>query len=230
MFDLTGEDDRIRFSPFCWRARTAMALKGLNCEYVPWRFTETARLEQSGQGRVPVLVDTERDRVVHDSWAIAVYLDETYPDQPVMRDDAARASAKLVETWTNHVLFPPLRPLAVEPVHRLLGETDGAYFKESREAALKAPLAEVSSPDAQGKATADLARVLKTLEPTLSEHDFLGGTAPYYGDCIVFGTLMWPYIVNPGFALEGAPATGRWFERMLDVGDGGGRKALRAPA
>ncbi len=228
MFDLTGADERIRFSPFCWRIRTALALKGLDCEFIPWRFTETARLERSGQGRVPVLIDTAADRVVHDSWTIATYLDEAFPEQPLMRDAAARASAKVLEAWSNRTLFLPLRPIAVGSVYELLGETERPYFKESREAALRKPLSEVSSADAQAKANAELSGILKTLEPALSEHDYLGGDAPYFGDCIVFGTLMWPYIVNPTFKLEAE--TARWFERMLDVGDGAGRQAPRAPA
>lgn len=226
MYDLTGADDTIRFSPFCWRVRTAIAVKGLDVETIPWRFTETDKLKASGQGRVPVLIDGET--VVHDSWSIALHLDTAYPDRPLMRDDAARAAAKLTEAWTNASIFPPLRPLAVEPVHRLLGDFDGDYFRTSREAALKAPLAVVSSADAQAEATLALARVLKSLEPVLAEHDFLGGGEPYYGDCIVFGTLMWPYIVNSAFTLDTETHTAKWFERMLDAGGGVGRSAKRA--
>src|SRR6478672_11567394 len=80
MHDLAGADPALRFSPYCWRARMALAHKGLAVETIPWRFTEKAALEFSGQGRVPVIRDGAR--VVSDSWAIVEYLEDTYPDRP----------------------------------------------------------------------------------------------------------------------------------------------------
>ena len=40
MHDLAGEDPDLRFSPYCWRTRFALAHKGLPVETVPWRFTD----------------------------------------------------------------------------------------------------------------------------------------------------------------------------------------------
>ena len=76
MYDLAGAEMDRRFSPFCWRSRMALAHKGLAVETVPWRFTEKDKLPQPNAGRVPVIVDGER--VVHDSTAIADYLEECY--------------------------------------------------------------------------------------------------------------------------------------------------------
>ena len=73
MYDLAGVEAERRFSPFCWRAKMALAQKGLAVETVPWRFTEMAKLPQPNVGRVPVIVDGAR--VVHDSTAIADYLE-----------------------------------------------------------------------------------------------------------------------------------------------------------
>ena len=79
-WELAGaEDDRL-FSPNCWRVRIALAHKGLQAETIPWRFTEKESIAFSGQGKVPVIMDGDRE--VHDSWAISVYLDEAYPDLP----------------------------------------------------------------------------------------------------------------------------------------------------
>ncbi len=74
-----AEDDRL-FSPYCWRVKMALAHKGLSFETIPWRFTEKEAIAFSGSGTVPVMVDGERS--VTDSWAIAQYLDEAYPDRP----------------------------------------------------------------------------------------------------------------------------------------------------
>ena len=79
--DLAAAEDDRRFSPYCWRVRMALAHKRLDVETVPWRFSEKDAIAFSGQGSVPVLVDGQT--VVHDSWAIAEYLDETYPQRPL---------------------------------------------------------------------------------------------------------------------------------------------------
>src|SRR5258708_37722835 len=79
MYDLAGVEADRRFSPFCWRAKMALAHKELAVETVPWRFTEKDKLPQPNAGRVPVIRDG--DRVVHDSTAIADYLEERYPDR-----------------------------------------------------------------------------------------------------------------------------------------------------
>ena len=55
MHDLAGADPALRFSPFCWRIRMALAQKGLAVETIPWRLTEKDVLAFSGQGRVPVI-------------------------------------------------------------------------------------------------------------------------------------------------------------------------------
>ena len=81
MYDLAGAETDRRFSPFCWRARMALAHKGLEVDTVPWRFTEKDELPKPNAGRVPVIVDG--GRVVHDSTAIAEYLETQYPDRPV---------------------------------------------------------------------------------------------------------------------------------------------------
>src|SRR6185436_6817693 len=80
LYDLAGADPARRFSPYCWRTKLALAHKGLGVETVPWRFTEKDVIAFSGSKLVPVLVDG--DCTVYDSWTIANYLEDTYPDAP----------------------------------------------------------------------------------------------------------------------------------------------------
>jgi glutathione S-transferase len=95
VYDLAGARDDCRFSPYCWRVRLALAHKGLEADFLPWRFTEKQRLAFSGQDRVPVLVDG--DTVVSDSWAIMAYLDEAYPERPLFDSAQACATALFVK-------------------------------------------------------------------------------------------------------------------------------------
>src|SRR6516162_2387119 len=112
IYDLAGAEADRRFSPFCWRSRMALAHKGLAVETVPWRFTEKDRLPQPNAGRVPVIVDGAR--VVHDSTAIADYLEERYPDRPSLFGGASgRALTRFVQNWTETVLQTGLIRLVV---------------------------------------------------------------------------------------------------------------------
>ena len=69
LYELAGADPDMRYSPFCWRTRLALAHKGLDFEGIPWRLTDKQMIAFSGSTRVPVLVDGET--VVNDSWRIA---------------------------------------------------------------------------------------------------------------------------------------------------------------
>ena len=44
MYDLCGADKDRRFSPFCWRIKMALAHKGLDTEFIPWKFTDKEAL------------------------------------------------------------------------------------------------------------------------------------------------------------------------------------------
>src|SRR2546423_7562293 len=105
LYDLAGAEADRRFSPFCWRARMALAHKGLAVDTVPCRFTEKDKLPQPNAGRVPVIVDD--GRVVHDSTAIADYLEERYADRPSLFGGVTgRALARFIQNWTETVLQP----------------------------------------------------------------------------------------------------------------------------
>src|SRR6476660_7776251 len=79
LFELVGTDVERPFSPFCWRTRMALAHKGLSAQSIPWCFTEKQAIAPHKSEKVPVLIDGETS--VADSWAIANYLEDRYPDR-----------------------------------------------------------------------------------------------------------------------------------------------------
>src|SRR6516165_8224965 len=119
-----------------------LAHKGLAVEIVAWRFTEKDRLPQPNAGRVPVIVDGER--VVHDSTAIADYLEERYPARPSLFGGASgRALTRFVQNWTETVLQTGLIRLVVLDIHRHCAPQDQAYFRRSREERFGATLEDI---------------------------------------------------------------------------------------
>ena len=87
LYDLAARDESIRFSPYCWRTKLALAHKNLSFETVAWHFTDKDAIAFSNQGNVPVLVDGET--VIADSHEIAEYLETAYPNEASLFGDAA---------------------------------------------------------------------------------------------------------------------------------------------
>src|SRR5919109_1577011 len=56
LYELGGRDDR-RYSLYSWRARYALAHKGLAVEYKPVRISDKGAIAFSKQEKVPILVD-----------------------------------------------------------------------------------------------------------------------------------------------------------------------------
>ena len=215
LYELCGSDPARVFSPFCWRIRMALALKGLPFESVPWRFTETERLRFANHTKVPVLVDG--DRVVVESWEIAKYLDRAYPQTRALIQGAPETYA-FVLAWSESVLFARASRLIVSDIPALLDAQDRAYFVESREARYGMTLEQVT--EGREAKLPDFRALLQPLRRVLRDQPFLGGAAPDFADCAVFGGFMWARAVSPLPLLAPDDAVFAWRERMLDQAGG----------
>jgi len=226
MYDLAGADDRHRFSPYCWRTRMACAHKGLALDAVSWRFTEKDQLPQPNTGTVPVLVDG--DTVVADSWNIAAYLDQHYPQPPLFDSPAARSEALLIKYWTERTLHPFVTRMAVSDIWRALHPKDQPYFRESREKRLGATLEQVTANRAQTRVK--FREALEPLRAMLAEQPFICGASPAYADYIVFSLFMWARGASRFELLEPTDPVGAWRQKLLDLYDGLADKAPPYPA
>jgi len=211
LYDLAGADPALRFSPYCWRTKLALAHKGLTVETIPWRFTEKDRLSFSGQGRVPVIVDGES--VVFDSWTIAEYLENTYPDRPsLFGGPVGRAHARFINGWADCSVHPGIARMVVCDIFGVLALQDQAYFRASREVALGATLeAVVEGREQRLEAWRTL---LTPVRLVLRAQAFLGGEGPSYADHILFGTLQWPRCVSAFALLAPDDPVAAWFGRV----------------
>ena len=214
MYDLCGIEADRRFSPFCWRTKMALAHKGLDVQTVPWRFTEKDKLPQPNAGRVPVIVDG--DRVVHDSTAIADYLEERYPDRPSLYGGAVgRGVARFVQNWTETVLQVGLIRLVLLDIHGHLGPEDQAYFRSDREKRFNTTLEDVVK-EREARLPAFRAG-LDPLRRTVERQPFVSGETPAYPDYIVFGGFQWARAISDFEVLAADDPVRAWRGRMLGL-------------
>ncbi len=143
--------------PFCQKVRVVLAEKDLEYERVhvdlhkgEQRLPEFLKLNP--YGKVPVLID--EDVVVYDSTIINEYLDEEYPNPPLMPEDSAgRSRVRLLEDFADNSFTPPAGMIMAE-LHKPEGERDAERIR---------------------KYQSEITRVLSRLEVALEGKEFLAG-------------------------------------------------------
>ncbi|MGH6776543.1 MAG: glutathione S-transferase family protein [Bradyrhizobium sp.] len=226
LFELVGTDESRPFSPYCWRTRLALAHKGLDADSIPWRFTEKAAIAPHGSEKVPVLLDA--DKAIVDSWVIANYLEDAWPERPsLFGGEGGRALARMTNWWGDIAVVGGMFPLIVADIPSHLAANDAAYFRRSREARLGKPLEEASA--GRDNNVAAFRKSLDVMRLTLKTQPFLGGATPNYADYIVFGGFQWARAVSPFKLLEADDPLHAWREKLLDAFGGLARKSPGYP-
>jgi len=112
-------------SPFCRKIRLVLAEKGIEVELVeeaPWE-KRMDYLRQNPSGKVPMLkID---GRTLAESSAIFEYLEEVYPDPPLLPDTPAeRAEARRLHAWFDDKFHQEVTVnLLYERVYKRLSRT-----------------------------------------------------------------------------------------------------------
>jgi glutathione S-transferase len=222
LFELVGTDEQRPFSPFCWRTRMALAHKGLDAASIPWRFTEKAAIAPHGSDKVPVLL--HGDSAVVDSWTIANYLEDHFPERPsLFGGEGGRAALRMINWWGDIAIVGGMFPLIVADIPGHLAPVDEDYFRKTREARFGKSLEEVVA--GRDGAVTGFRKSLDPMRLTLRTQPYLGGDAPNYADYIVFGGFQWARAVSPFQLLEANDPIYAWREKLLDAFDGMARKS-----
>lgn len=215
LFELVGADASRPFSPFCWRTRMALAHKGLEANSIAWHFTDKAAIAGYESEKVPVLLDG--DKSVCDSWTIATYLEDTYPDRPsLFGGDGGRAMALMLNWWGDITVVGGIFPMIVADIVGHLGPDDAAYFRASREARFKGKTLEQVAGN-RDTAVEGFRKSLDPLRLTLKSQAFIGGAQPNYADYIVFGGFQWARAVSSFALLKNDDPVYAWREKLLDA-------------
>jgi glutathione S-transferase len=223
LHDLCGRDPGLRFSPYCWRAKLALAHKGLAFETVPTPFTAIQGIGPEARS-VPILEDD--GRLVQDSFQIALHLEAAWPDRPsLFAGKSGVAAARFVEQWAMTALHPLILRMIVKDIHDALGDEDRAYFRRTREARLKKRLEDAQ--EGVAALSSAFAQALEPMRRTLAHHRWLGGDGPLFSDYVVAGTLLWLAATHGRVPLEADDPVAGWLERCLDLHGGLGRAVFR---
>tara|TARA_A100001037_G_scaffold299998_1_gene326685 strand:- start:396 stop:1136 length:741 start_codon:yes stop_codon:yes gene_type:complete len=231
LYELAGAGD-IRHSPYCWRTLMALKHKGFDdFERVPVYFRDRSPIAFSGQTNIPVLVDSER--WINDSWGIACYLEDTYPDRPsLLGGDVGRAESYFVHAWVETLLGwkagqPGYFEILVWDAFEHLDPADKDWWRRDREVLL-GPLENYR--DGKQQRADEFRPKLEPLRQTLLNQPFLCGNSPAYADYIVIGDFIWARMVSEFELIERDDPIHDWIERMLDLYDGLARAGVEAGA
>ncbi|MBA4739833.1 MAG: glutathione S-transferase N-terminal domain-containing protein [Burkholderiales bacterium] len=221
LYDLATKYPDIRFSPFCWRIKYALAHKGLVWKEIPICFTEKDLLPKPNEGKVPVLIDD--DHVVFDSWDIALYLDRKYPKASLFDGNESRAQSLFVKNWTETVLHSLVSRMGILDFYDAQKEPDKKHFRKTRESRFG-----IALEDWGGNPEAARVEFLKALDPlrhTLRTQNFLGGLEPNFSDYIMVGIFQWMRCGSRLKVFEVSDDVFDYQERLLDLFDGLGRSS-----
>jgi len=180
--------------PFSQKVRVVLAEKDLEYERVLVDLRKGEQktpefLKLNPYGKVPVLID--EDVVIYDSTVINEYLNEEYPNPPLMPEDSAgRARVRLLEDFADNSFTPPAG-LVLTELNKPEAERDGERVRRY-----------------QG----DLLRVLGRLDVILEGREFLVADLTLADIAFVPRVLLLPQLgVETEPRLRNVPA---WIARL----------------
>ena len=209
-------------SPFVWRTKYALAHKGLDVDIVPGGFTGILERTGGRSERLPAIVDG--DKWVLDSWVIAEYLDETYPDRPMLFEGPSmKVLTKFIDGWLWRTAIGPWFRCYILDYHNLSLPQDQDYVRTTRENIF---LGGQKLEDVQAGREDRLPLVPPTLEPLrqlLRETPWLGGDTPNFADYTALAVFLWTGSVATTPPLTEDDPLRDWLDRGFDLYDGLGR-------
>lgn len=208
-------------SPFVWSTKYALKHKGFDFEIVPGGFTGILERTGGRSERVPVIVDD--GRWVLDSWTIAEYLDERYPDRPLLlAGQSMKELTRFTEYWLWQTAVRPWFNCYIQDYRDLALPQDHDYVTRTREAVLGQRRLE----EVQAGRSERLPLVPPTLEPLrqlLAEGRWLGGSEPNYADYRALAVFLWVASIATTPPLTADDPLRGWLDRGFDLYGGLGR-------
>lgn len=132
--DTSGSEPKLKLYSYCgsscaWRVRIALNLKGLDYEYKPVNLLKGEQLSPeflkiNPIGFVPSLEDG--DILISDSFAIILYLEEKYPEHPLLPSDLQK---KAINIQAANIVCSSIQPFQNLSCLKYIVEKVGAEEK-----------------------------------------------------------------------------------------------------
>ena len=206
-------------SPFVWATKYAIAHKGFEIDIVPGGFTGIVERTGGRSERLPAIVDD--GRWVLDSWLIAQYLDETYPDRPTLiGGKQVEVATKFIESWLWSTVLREWMPNIVQDYRDMSLDVDHDYVTRTRTPPGKT-LEEMQA--GREERLPLVPPKLELLRAALRETPWLGGDAPNYTDYRALAVFLFMAAVATTPVLTEDDPIRDWVDRGFDLHGGLGR-------
>ena len=218
LYDLALREGQT-ISPFVWATKYAIAHKGFEIDLVPGGFTGIMERTGGRTERLPAIVDDSK--WVLDSWLIAEYLDETYPDRPTLiGSKQVEIATKFIEGWLWSTVLREWMPNIVRDYRDAVLDVDWDYVTKTR----TAPGTTLEATQAGREDRLPLIPPkLELLRTTLRETPWLGGDSPNYTDYRALAVFLFMSAVATTPVLTDDDPIRDWVERGFDLYGGLGR-------
>ena len=208
-------------SPFVWATKYALAHKGFDIDIVPGGFTGIVERTGGKSERLPAIVDD--GKWVLDSWLIAEYLDETYPDRPTLiGGKSAVVATKFIESWLWSTVLREWMPNIVQDYRDMVMDVDREYVTKTRTApGTTLEATQAGREERLGK----IPPKLELLRTALRETPWLGGEGPNYTDYRALAVFLFMAAVATTPVLTDDDPLRDWLDRGFDLFPGVGGHA-----
>lgn len=207
-------------SPFVWATKYALKHKGFDLDVVDGGFVGILERTGGRSERLPAIVDD--GHWVLDSWLIAEYLDEKYPDRPTLiGDPSVKYLAQFLESWLwKTAVSVWARAFAVQYRDRCFPH-DIPYIVDSRRRMWGAPMEDLIV--GREDKLAQVSPELELLRGVLRETPWLGGETPNYADYRALAVFLWCASIADTPPLAEDDPLRDWIDRGFDLYGGLGR-------
>jgi glutathione S-transferase len=213
-------------SPFVWATKYAVCHKGFELDVVPGGFTGIMERTGGQTERLPAIQDD--GMWVLDSWTIAEYLDEKYPDRPALiPHPGIKPLTQALEGWLWQTAISPWMTCFIKQYRDRSLPQDHDYVTTSREAFFGRKIEDiiVGREDRLPK----VPPTLQILRNALIETRWFGGETPNYADYRLLAVFLFTASVADTPVLTDDDPLRDWIERGFDLFGGLGRHPGLSP-
>lgn len=213
-------------SPFVWATKYAIAHKGFEIDIVPGGFTGIPERTGGKTERLPAIQDD--GEWVLDSWLIAEYLDEKYPDRPTLiGDPSVRVLTSMTEAWLWQTAISPWMTCFIKQYRDRSLEVDHEYVTTSRERMFGRKIEDIIV--GREDRLPQVPPTLQMMRNTLAQSKWFGGDTPNYADYRMLAVFLFTASVADTPVLTDDDPLRDWIERGFDLYDGLGRHPGLSP-